>query len=105
MMTAFVVFTIAAIGTFAIRISGILLLGGDRDLPPRVRKALSLVAPAAMAAIVANALFLDQAEWRGFGAWHIAALIAVGVALWKRSMGWTLLAGAGAFAALLLAGL
>lgn len=105
MMTAFVVFTIAAIGTFVIRISGIVLLGGDRELPPRVRKALSLVAPAAMAAIVANALFLDQGEWRGFGAWHLAALVAVGVALWKRSMGWTLLGGVVAFAALLLAGL
>ncbi|MFN3866614.1 MAG: AzlD domain-containing protein [Demequina sp.] len=105
MMTAFVVFTVAAIFTYAIRISGILLLGGDRELPPRVRKALSLVAPAAMAAIVANALFLDQTEWRGFGAWHLAAVVAVGVALWKRSMGWTLLAGVVAFAALLLAGL
>ncbi len=105
MMTAFVVFTVAAVGTYLIRVSGILLLGGDRELPPRVRKALSLVAPAAIGAIVANALFLDQAEWRGFGAWHLAAVVAVGVALWKRSMGWTLLSGVVAFAALLLAGL
>jgi len=104
-LTAFIVFTLAAIGTYVIRISGIVLLGGDRELPPRVRKALSLVAPAAMAAIVANSLFLEQGEWRGFGAWHLAAIVAVAVALWKRSMGWTLAAGAGAFAALLLAGL
>ncbi len=105
MITAFVVFTIAAIGTYAIRLSGVFLLGGDRDLPPRVRKALSLVAPAAMAAIVANSLLLNEGEWRAFGAWHLAALVAVGVALWKRSMGWTLAAGVVAFAALLLAGL
>lgn len=105
MMTAFIVFTLAAIGTYAIRLSGIFLLGDGQQLSPRVRKALTLVAPAAMAAIIANSLFLDQGQWREFGAWHIAALVAVGVALWKRSMGWTLVAGAGAFAALLLAGL
>lgn len=105
MITAVVVFTVAAIGTYLIRISGIVLLGGDRELPPRVKTMLSLVAPAAMAAIIANALFLDQGQWRGFGAWHLAALVAALVALWKRSMGWTLLAGVVAFAALLLAGL
>ncbi|WP_084104691.1 AzlD domain-containing protein [Demequina sp. NBRC 110056] len=104
-LTAFIVFTLAAIGTYAIRLSGIVLLGGDRELPPRVSKALALVAPAAMAAIVANSLFLDAGEWRAFGAWHIAAIVAVAVALWKRSMGWTLSLGALAFAALLLAGL
>ncbi len=104
-MTAFIVFTLAAIGTYLIRLSGIFFLGDGEKLPPRVRKALSLVAPAAMAAIIANALFLDGGQWRDFGAWHIAALVAVGVALWKRSMGWTLVAGAGAFAALLIAGL
>ncbi|MDE0571874.1 AzlD domain-containing protein [Demequina sp. B12] len=105
MMTAFIVFTVAAAGTYLIRLSGIALLGGDRELSPRVRKALSLVAPAAMAAIIANSLFLDGGQWRAFGAWHLAAAVAVGVALWKRSMGWTLSAGAAVFAALLLAGL
>lgn len=111
MITAVIVFTAAAIGTYLIRLSGVLLLGGDRELGPRVRKMLSLVAPAALGAIVANALFLEQivgqeqVQWREFGAWHLAALAAAGVALWKRSMGWTLLAGVAAFAALLLAGL
>ncbi|WP_161794546.1 AzlD domain-containing protein [Demequina globuliformis] len=104
-MTAFIVFTLAAIGTYLIRLSGIALLGDGKQLSPRVRKALTLVAPAAMAAIIANSLFLDQGAWRDFGAWHLAALVAVGVALWKRSMGWTLVAGATAFALLLVAGL
>ena len=105
MITAFVVFTVAAVGTYLIRVSGILLLGGDRELSPRLRKMLSLVAPAALGAIVANALFLDAGQWRDLGAWHVAAVVATGAALWKRSMGWTLLAGVVAFAALLLAGL
>ncbi|WP_062389701.1 AzlD domain-containing protein [Demequina iriomotensis] len=103
-MTAFLVFTAAAIGTYLIRLSGVSLLGGDRELPPPVARALGLVGPAAMAAIVANALLLDGGEWRGFGAWHLAAIVATGIALWKRSMGVTIAAGAAAFAALLLAG-
>ncbi len=104
-MSAFVIFLLAAIGTYVIRISGLVLLGGDRDLPEQVERALRLVGPAAMAAIIANSLLLDQGEWRALGAWHIAAAIAIGVALWKRSSGWTMALGAGAFAALLLVGL
>ncbi|WP_062304817.1 AzlD domain-containing protein [Demequina subtropica] len=104
-MTAFLVFTAAAVGTYLIRLSGVALLGGDRELPPGVTRALALVGPAAMAAIVANALLLDGTEWRGFGAWHLAAVVATGVALWKRSMGVTVAAGVVAFGALLLAGL
>lgn len=104
-MTAFLVFTAAAVGTYVIRLSGVALLGGDRELPERVTRALRLVGPAAMAAIVANALLLDQGDWRVFGAWHLAALVAVGVALWRRTMGITISAGIAAFALLLLSGL
>ncbi|MDN4478624.1 AzlD domain-containing protein [Demequina lignilytica] len=103
-MTAFLIFLAAGIGTFAIRLSGVLLLR-DRELPPRIAKGLSLVGPAAMAAIVANALLLDEGAWRGFGAWHLAALVAIGVAVWRRTSGVAMAAGAVAFAALLLAGL
>ncbi|MDN4491628.1 AzlD domain-containing protein [Demequina sp. SYSU T00068] len=103
-MTAFLIFLAAGIGTFAIRLSGVMLLR-DRELPPRIAKGLSLVGPAAMAAIVANALLLDEGAWRGFGAWHLAALVAIGVAVWRRTSGVAMAAGAVAFAALLLAGL
>lgn len=104
-MRVFFIFLVAAIGTYLIRISGIVLLGGKRELPPRVRRSLNLIAPAAMAAIIANSLLLDGVTWRPFGAWHIAAAVAVGVALWLRSMGWTLLIGVVVFAGALLAGL
>ena len=103
-MTVFLIFLAAGIGTYLIRLSGVLLLR-DRTLPPRVAKALGLVGPAAMAAIVANSLLLDQGAWRGFGAWHLAALVAIGVAIWRRTSGVAMAAGAVAFAALLLAGL
>lgn len=104
-MTVFLIFLLAGVGTYLIRISGIVLLGDRRDLPPRVTKALSLVAPAAMAAIIANALLLEGQEWRGFGAWHLAGVVAIALAVWKRSMGWAFVGGTVVFAGLLLAGL
>lgn len=104
-MMLFIAFVLAGIGTYLIRVSGIVLLGGDRELPESVTKTLRLIAPAALAAIVANALLLDGGQWRGFGAWHLAAIVAIAVAVWTRSMGWTLLVGAVAFAGLLLVGL
>ena len=104
-MRTFLIFLVAAIGTYLIRVSGIVIFGKDRRIPPRVARALQLVGPAAMAAIVANSLLLDEGAWRPFGAWHLAAIVAVAVALWKRTSGWTMVSGAVAFAALLLAGL
>jgi branched-subunit amino acid transport protein len=101
----FLIFLIAAIGTYMVRLSGVLLLGGPRALPPRLARSLNLIAPAAMAAIIANSLLLDGTAWRPFGAWHIAAIIAVGVAVWRRSAGVTLLVGAAAFGGLLAFGL
>lgn len=103
-MTVLLIFVAAGVGTYLIRLSGVMLLR-DRELPPRVTKGLSLVGPAAMAAIVANALLLDEGQWRSFGAWHLAAVVAIGVALWRRTSGVAMAAGAVAFAALLLAGL
>lgn len=108
-MRIFLIFLIAAVGTYLIRISGIVLLGGNRDFPERVKRSLNLIAPAAMGAIIANAVLLDSSgaglEWRAFGAWHIAALVAIAVAVWRRSMGLTLLVGVVVFAGLLVAGL
>jgi len=59
-----------------------------------------MIGPAAMGAIVGNALFLDEGAWRPLGAWHIAALVAVAAAAWKRNLALTMLVGAAAFALL-----
>lgn len=104
-MTVFLIFLAAAIGTYVIRVSGIALLSNPEKLPPRLRRALALVAPTALGAIVVNSLFLDEGQWRALGAWHLAAVVAIGVALWRRSAGWAMTAGAVAFALLLVAGL
>jgi len=104
-MTVWLILIAAAIGTYLIRISGVVLLRDPERIPEPVQRALRMVAPAAMGAIIINSLFLDAGEWRSFGAWHIAALVAIAVALWRRSQGWSMLAGAAAFAVLLIAGL
>ena len=100
-MNIWLIFLFAGIGTYLIRISGVILLKDEERIPVPVRRALRMVGPAAMGAIIVNALFLDEGEWRVFGPWHIAAAVAIGVALWRRSQGWSMLAGAVAFAALI----
>ncbi len=92
-MTAdlFIVAAVAA-GTLAMRASMVTLLA-DVTIPPRVQQALGLVAPAVLAGLVAQTLFLDAGEIRPFGTWYVAGAIAAVVAWRTRSFGWTLLAG------------
>lgn len=103
-MTIWLMFVLAAVGTYLIRISGIVFLGDEDRLPVGVRRALRMIGPAAMGAIVGNSLLLENGGWRPFGAWHVAAVVALAVGVWRRSLGLTMLAGAAAFAALLLVG-
>src|SRR6187399_257788 len=93
-MNPWLIFIFAAIGTYLIRLSGVLLHRDEERIPIPVRRALRMVGPAAMGAIIVSSLFLDHGEWRSLGAWHLAALVAVGVAVWKRSSGWAMAAGA-----------
>jgi len=104
-VNVWLIFLCAAIGTYLIRISGVVLLRDPEKIPVPVRRALTMVGPAALGAIIVNSLFLDQHEWRALGPWHIAAAVAIGVALWRRSQGWSMLAGAVVFAALIASGM
>lgn len=101
-MKVWIVVALAGIGTYLIRVSGIVLFQNEDRISPLVRRGLRMIGPAAMGAIIGNALFLDAGEWRSFGAWHLAALVAVAAAVWKRNLGLTMLVGAAAFAVLLL---
>lgn len=60
-MTAWVVILAVGAGSYALR-SSMLVLSSSRDLPPRVEAALSLVAPAAVGALVASMLFTGDGE-------------------------------------------
>jgi branched-subunit amino acid transport protein len=104
-MSTLILFALAAALTFAIRYSGIALFAGDRELSPGWARTLELAGPAAMAAIAANTLVLDHGDFRAFGAWHLMALAAAGVALWKRDTNWILLGGTVAFLVFRLLGL
>lgn len=92
-MTAdFAIVVAVAIGTLAMRASMVTLLAGI-TIPSRAEQALGLVAPAVLAGLVAQTLFLDGGELRSFGAWYVAAAVAALVAWRTRSFGWTLVAG------------
>jgi len=92
MATDLFIVAVVAAGTLAMRASMITLLA-DVAIPLRVEQALGLVAPAVLAGLVAQTLFLDHGELRPFGTWYLAGAIAAVVAWRTRSFGWTLLAG------------
>lgn len=81
-----------AAGTLVMRLSLVSLLSGV-TVPARVEAALALIAPAVLAGLVAQTLFIDGDGLRPFGSWYVAAAVATIVALRSRSVGWTLLAG------------
>ncbi len=83
---------LVAAGTLAMRASMVTLLA-DVTIPTRVEQALGLVAPAVLAGLVAQTLFLDGGDLRPFGTWYLAAAVAAVVAWRTTSFGWTLLAG------------
>ena len=93
-MTDFAYVAIVAAGTLAMRASLVALLA-NATIPLRVEQALSLVAPAVLAGLVAQTLFLDGGEIRPFDSWYIAAAAAALVAWRTRSFGWTLVVGMG----------
>ena len=97
-MTPLAMFAVAGLGVYVIRVSGLALASGNREIPPLASRALHLVAPAAISAVVASAVLLDSSAVRGISAWHLAALVAIGIAAWKRHIALTIGVGAGAFA-------
>ena len=83
---------VVAAGTLLMRASMVTLLAGT-TIPVRVEQALGLLAPAVLAGLVAQTLFLQGGAVRPFGTWYVAAAVAALVAWRTRTFGWTLLAG------------
>ncbi|MGD8486899.1 MAG: AzlD domain-containing protein [Chloroflexota bacterium] len=94
MGTDLLIVAAVAAGTLAMRASMVTLLA-NVTISDRVEQALSLVAPAVLAGLVAQTLFLDHGEWRPFGTWYVAGAVAAFVSWRTRSFGWTLVAGMG----------
>ena len=81
-----------AVGTYLMRASVILLAAG-REIPPRAEATLRLIPAAVLPALVAEAVAFEGDAIRPLGPWYVALAIAVAVAAWRRSVGWTLVLG------------
>lgn len=91
-MTALAAVIIVGVGTYLTRLSMVVAL--DRiTLGDRAERALGLIPPAVLAALVAQTLVLDGDAVRSLSSWHPAAAAAALVAWRTRSIGWTLLTG------------
>ncbi|MFK8024828.1 MAG: AzlD domain-containing protein [Ilumatobacter sp.] len=89
---ALAVLTVAALGTYFAR-SGLILLLADRTLPPIVERALANVGPAVLAALTINLAVGDDGRG-GVAIAEIAALVAASiVAVWRKDLIWTFVAG------------
>ncbi len=91
-MSPMVQILLVAIGTYLTRLSMIIALG-RATLSPTVERALRVVAPAVIAALVVQTLLLDGGKIRAWSIWYPAAGIAALVAWRTNSTAWTLLAG------------
>jgi branched-subunit amino acid transport protein len=103
--TAWLVIAVGGAVTYATRASLLTLAHRARDLPPRVRDALRMIPPAALAALVAPAVLRPDGPLL---LWHprpIAALAAAVVAWRTRSVIATLLVGGVALAGLTSVGI
>ena len=100
----FILFVLCSLTMLACRVLPLFLLKG-RELSPRVTEALSLIPPAAFAALVANDLLsptmFDAGLWPA-AAPLVAAAIVVVVARFSKSLLWSAVAGVAAYAVLLM---
>ncbi len=83
---------LAGIGTYLLRVSLIAVIHRFQ-VSARVEDAMRLIAPAVLAALVANGLLLSAGGLRPLDTWHAAAVVAAAIAWWTRSVGWTLAGG------------
>ncbi len=83
-------FVLAGLGTYAIRISAIALVGRGLAISPAVERTLRLIAPAVLASIIVNSLVLDHDHFNAKVSWFIGALVAAAIVRRYRSSGWAM---------------
>lgn len=101
-MTPLAWFALAGLGTYLSR-SLFILAVGDRPLPPRVARFLRSVGPAVLAALTASILTADRLPEYVVSIPEVAGTIAaLVVAIWRRHLVWTFLAGVAVWGALVV---
>lgn len=85
-------FLLAGLGTYLIRLSAIGLAGHGVSVPKGVERTLRLIAPAVLAAIVANGLLLDAGGFNRRFSWYAGTLVAVAIIARVRSALWAMAA-------------
>ncbi len=89
-MSPFWQFIIAGVGTYAIRVSAIALVGQGVAIPQGLERTLRLIAPAVLAAVIANGLILDHGHLNLRVSWYAGTAIAVLVVYRFRSAAWAM---------------
>ena len=83
-------FLIAGMGTYLLRVSAIALVGQGVTIPPRVERTLRLIAPAVLAAVIANGLILDHGHVNPRVSWYVGTVVAVLIVRRFRSAAWAI---------------
>ncbi|MEM9132988.1 MAG: AzlD domain-containing protein [Actinomycetota bacterium] len=82
MSPAALTIVLLAAGTYLLKAAGPVLLGGDRQLPPRLERLTLLLPAPLLAALVATSTFVADRAWTIDA--RAAGLLAAAVALWFR---------------------
>lgn len=90
---AWVVLLAGAIGTYLIRASFLAVADRVAEIPARWRTPLRLIPPAVLAALITPAVLRPDGVLTALGPRPLAALVALGVALWTRSVIATIVVG------------
>ena len=89
-MSAFWQIVLVGVGTYLIRLSGLLLLDRFGGLSPAVERRLKLVVPAVLSALIFDQLFVSDGAIAFRWQWLVGALVA-GIVGWKlRRVGTTM---------------
>ena len=90
---AWIVIAVVGLGTYLVRASFLSVADRVAQIPERWRTPLRLIPPAVLAALVAPAVLRPEGELVLLGPRVFAGLIALGVALWTRSILATIVVG------------
>lgn len=87
------VIVVAAVGTYAIRASFLLLASRVAAVPPTVRDALRMIPAAALAALVAPAMLRPDGPLDLFSPQSLAGAVALLLAWWTKNVLLTIVVG------------